>query len=75
MPEARTLSGNGRRPIPERAPPEAGISRGDARNGAQRSIRLPEEERSGTWEPLIIVADLAGDIWPKLAREAALKIL
>ncbi|MET7746153.1 DUF3631 domain-containing protein [Streptomyces sp. NPDC005385] len=37
---------------------------------------MPLEDRAAdTWEPLIIVADLAGDIWPKLAREAALKIL
>ncbi|GAA1528507.1 DUF3631 domain-containing protein [Streptomyces albidochromogenes] len=37
---------------------------------------MPLEDRAAdTWEPLIIVADLAGDIWPKLAREAALKLI
>ncbi|NUK72111.1 DUF3631 domain-containing protein [Streptomyces lunaelactis] len=37
---------------------------------------MPLEDRAAdTWEPLIIVADLAGDVWPKLAREAALKLI
>jgi hypothetical protein len=33
---------------------------------------LPVEDRAAdVWEPLVIVADLAGGLWPKLARAAA----
>lgn len=33
---------------------------------------LPVEDRAAdVWEPLVIVADIAGGAWPKLAREAA----
>ncbi|WP_331448021.1 DUF3631 domain-containing protein [Streptomyces xanthochromogenes] len=37
---------------------------------------MPLEDRAAdTWEPLIIIADLAGDDWPKWAREAAKKMV
>jgi hypothetical protein len=37
---------------------------------------MPLEDRAAdTWEPLIIVADLAGGDWPKWAREAATKMV
>lgn len=38
---------------------------------------LPEElndRAQDNWEPLLAIADVAGDVWPKKARAAALKI-
>ncbi|MGQ7750005.1 DUF3631 domain-containing protein [Streptomyces sp. WC2508] len=44
------------------------------REAAGRLVpRMPVEDRAAdTWEPLIIVADLAGDHWPTSARAACL---
>lgn len=38
---------------------------------------MPEgifERAAGVWEPLIAIADQAGNHWPELARTAALRI-
>ncbi|MBK3631766.1 DUF3631 domain-containing protein [Streptomyces sp. MBT97] len=37
---------------------------------------MPVEDRAAdTWEPLVIVADLAGDCWPRLARVACARMV
>jgi len=36
---------------------------------------MPREDRAAdTWEPLVAVADLAGGLWPGLARDAAVTL-
>ncbi|MFF4817294.1 DUF3631 domain-containing protein [Kitasatospora sp. NPDC001309] len=47
---------------------------------ADRALRLepemPVEDRAAdTWEPLVIVADLAGGPWPRLARQACKRMV
>ena len=42
-----------------------------AEQAVDREPRMPVEDRAAdTWEPLVVVADLAGGRWPALARSA-----
>jgi hypothetical protein len=34
-----------------------------------------EDRQADAWEPLLVVADLAGDEWPQKAREAAVALV
>ncbi|WP_210577909.1 DUF3631 domain-containing protein [Streptomyces sp. GESEQ-4] len=43
---------------------------------ANREPAMPVEDRAAdTWEPLVIVADLAGGHWPRLARTACAQLV